>query len=105
MKAIRVQFKETGKRYYFSPGDLDIKNKDLVVVSTIRGIEIGMVNGDIIDIKEIDLESELKEVIRKANEKDIETFNKNREQAPEIVKTCKAYVLRLGLDMKVLQAE
>ena len=105
MKAIRVQFKETGKRYYFSPGDLDIKNKDLVVVSTIRGIEIGMVNGDIIDIKEKDLESELKEVIRKANEKDIETFNKNREQAPEIVKTCKAYVLRLGLDMKVLQAE
>ena len=56
MKAIRVQFKETGKRYYFSPGDLDIKNKDLVVVSTIRGIEIGMVNGDIIDIKEKDLE-------------------------------------------------
>ncbi len=105
MKAIRVQFKETGKRYYFSPGNIDVANGDMVVVSTIRGIEIGKVNGDITEINQKDLESELKEIIRKANDKDLENYNKNKEQAPEIVRTTKQYVLRLGLDMKVLQAE
>jgi len=105
MKAIRVQFKETGKRYYFSPGTIDVKPGDLVVVSTIRGIEIGKVNGDIVEITQKDLEGELKEIIRKADEKDLDIYNKNREQSPEIVKTTKAYVSRLGLDMKVLQAE
>ena len=77
----------------------------MVVVSTIRGIEIGKVNGDITEINQKDLESELKEIIRKANDKDLENYNKNKEQAPEIVRTTKQYVLRLGLDMKVLQAE
>ena len=105
MKAIRVQFKETGKRYYFSPGNIDVANGDMVVVSTIRGIEIGKVNGDITEINQKDLESELKEIIRKANDKDLENYKKNKEQAPEIVRTTKQYVLRLGLDMKVLQAE
>ena len=80
MKAIRVQFKETGKRYYFSPGNIDVANGDMVVVSTIRGIEIGKVNGDITEINQKDLESELKEIIRKANDKDLENYNKNRNK-------------------------
>lgn len=105
MQAIRVQFKETGKRYYFSPGKLNISSNDLVVVSTIRGIELGVVSGDAVEINQEDLESELKEIIRKATEKDIENYEKNKALAPEIVKTTKQYAMRLGLDMKVLQAE
>ena len=105
MQAIRVQFKETGKRYYFSPGKLNISDKDKVIVSTIRGVELGIVNGSPVEINEKDLETELKEIIRKATDKDIENYERNKALAPEIVKTTKQYAMRLGLDMKVLQAE
>lgn len=105
MQAIRVQFKETGKRYYFSPGKLNIVDKDKVIVSTIRGIEMGIVNGGPVEINEHDLETELKEIIRKANDKDLEVYEKNKALAPEIVRTTKQYAIRLGLDMKILQAE
>lgn len=105
MQAIRVQFKETGKRYYFSPGKLNISDKDKVIVSTIRGVELGIVNGSPVEINEKDLETELKEIIRKATDKDIENYERNKSLAPEIVKTTKQYAMRLGLDMKVLQAE
>ncbi|MCR5787411.1 MAG: stage 0 sporulation protein [Acholeplasmatales bacterium] len=105
MKAIRVQFKETGKRYFFSPGKLDLHENDLVVVSTIRGVEIGKVNGPLIELDSSKFDSEIKEILRVASDKDIDNYNKNKEDGPEIVHTCKQYALRLGLDMKVLSAE
>ena len=77
MKAIRVQFKETGKRYYFSPGKLELKEDDLVVVSTIRGVEIGKVNGPVIDLDSAKFDTEIKEILRKATEKDISNYEKN----------------------------
>jgi cell fate regulator YaaT (PSP1 superfamily) len=105
MKAIRVQFKETGKRYYFSPGKLELKEDDLVVVSTIRGVEIGKVNGPVIDLDSAKFDTEIKEILRKATEKDISNYEKNKAESDEIVHTTKQYAMRLGLDMKVLSAE
>ena len=105
MKALRVQFKETGKRYYFSPGKNDVHPNDYVVVNTIRGIELAQVNGELIDIDPKSLDSELKEIIRVATDKDIQDFNDNAKLSPEIVKKCKEFALRVGLDIKVLQAE
>ena len=41
MKAIKVQFKPLGKKYFFGVGDLNPKDGDYVVVTTVRGIELG----------------------------------------------------------------
>lgn len=105
MKAIRVQFKKTGKRYFFSPGKYDVKAGDYVVVNTIHGIEIGQISGDVIDVELKDLESELKEIIRPATQNDLENAEKNAEEAPEIVRTVKGLVKEVGLDIKILEAE
>jgi cell fate regulator YaaT (PSP1 superfamily) len=43
MNVALVQFKEAGKKYYFSYNGINIRKKDLVVVETSRGIEIGKV--------------------------------------------------------------
>ncbi len=105
MKAIRVQFKKTGKRYYFSPGKYQIKSGDYVVVNTIHGIEVGIVSGDIIDVDMKSLESELKEIIRPATEEDIKNNKANQELSSEVISSVKGFVKQVGLDIKILQAE
>lgn len=105
MKAIRVQFKKTGKRYYFSPGKYQIKSEDHVVVNTIHGIEVGTVSGDVIDIDMKSLESELKEIIRPATEEDINNNKSNQEASSEVITSVKAFAKQVGLDIKILQAE
>ena len=105
MKAIRVQFKKTGKRYYFSPGKYQIKSGDHVVVNTIHGIEVGTVSGDVIDIDMKSLESELKEIIRPATEEDINNNKSNQEASSEVITSVKSFAKQVGLDIKILQAE
>lgn len=105
MKTIRVQFKKTGKRYYFSPGKYQIKNGDYVVVNTIHGIEVGIVSGDVIDVDIKSLESELKEIIRPATEEDINNNKANQEASGEVISSVKTFVKQVGLDIKILQAE
>ena len=64
---IGVRFRTAGKIYYFSPGKLEIKNGDHVIVETARGIEYGHVvlgNRDVEDNKVV---QPLKAVIRMAN--------------------------------------
>ena len=104
MHVALVQFKEAGKKYYFSYNDLDIKQEDLVVVETTRGIEIGKVYM-LKEIEASDLTSELKPIIRKANGNDMkeEAYNLTLEKG--VVNTAKKLVVKNQLEMKVLGAE
>ena len=43
IKVIGVRFRNAGKIYYFSPGNMEIKTGDHVIVETARGIEYGYV--------------------------------------------------------------
>ena len=40
-KVIGVRFRTAGKIYFFSPGKLEIKTGDKVIVETTRGVEFG----------------------------------------------------------------
>lgn len=105
MKACKVQFKRLGKRYFFGCNKLNLKDKDKVVVNTIRGIELGEVVGDIFELNKNDIQSELKDVIRKANDKDISDYEENKKLEPEVVAFTKKLAKKDNLDMKVLDAE
>lgn len=77
---IGVRFRTAGKIYYFSPGKLEIKNGDHVIVETARGIEYGHVvlgNRDVEDNKVV---QPLKAVIRMANKEDIAREEANRKK-------------------------
>ena len=57
IKVIGVRFRSAGKIYYFSPGELEIKTGDRVIVETARGVEYGkevLGNRDVEDDKVID---------------------------------------------------
>ena len=105
MKAIRVQFKPAGKRYFFSYGNLNITDKAKVIVNTVRGLELGFVVGESFDLKEEDLTSELKDIVRIATDDDIKGYEKNKEDEPFILKKTKELAKRNDLDMKVLECE
>ena len=40
---VGVRFKKPGKIYFFDPGDLQINNRDFVIVETSQGQEFGEV--------------------------------------------------------------
>ena len=64
IKVIGVRFKKAGKIYYFSPSGFPIQKGDYVIVETARGIEFGECVIGIKQIREEDIVSPLKNVIR-----------------------------------------
>ncbi len=105
MRAIRVQFKPLGKRYFFGVGKLNLTNGTKVVVNTVRGIELGYCVGEIFDLDEMELTSELKDIVRIATDNDIESFEYNKSLEAEIVKKTKELSKNHNLEMKVLECE
>ena len=105
MQVVRVQFKPVGKKYYFSPNNIDLNDNDKVVVETIRGIELGTVIGSIIEIDEKELVSELKPILRKATKKDLDDYKIAKEKELGVKEKTKFYALNNGLEMKILGCE
>ena len=104
-KVICVRFRTAGKVYYFSPGDLDIKKGNYVIVETARGLEYGRVVSDIREVEDQDVVQPLKTVMRIATEQDKERENKNREKEADAFAVCLEKIAKHGLDMKLVAAE
>jgi len=104
VKVALVQFKEAGKKYYFSYEGLTLEVNNLVVVETSRGIEIGKVYL-FKEIVETDLTSELKPIIRKATDGDIKEDQYNQTLEPGIIEKSKVLAIQNELEIKVLGAE
>ena len=102
---VGVRFKKVGKIYYFSPLKLELKIDDGVIVETARGIEFGKVAiaPRIVDDKEV--VQPLKNVLRKATNKDYEQVEKNIEKRAEAMKLCSEKIFKHNLEMKLVDAE
>ncbi len=105
MKACRIQFKKLGKRYFFGCERFNLSDGDMVVVSTIRGQEIGYVCGDMFELNTKTMNGELKDVIRVATNEDIQRYRRNIDEEPKIINKTKELVIKEKLDMKVLNCE
>lgn len=105
MRAIRVQFKPVGKRYFFGADNFDVKDGDKVVVNTIRGTEMGYCVGEFFDLSEKSLTSELKNIVRIATQDDINNYEKNKSEQDDIIASTKKSAKSHKLEMKILEAE
>lgn len=103
-KVVSIMFKDKGKTYYFSPNNLELKDKFNVIVETERGLQFGTVIGAIEEIDEKKLLSPLKSVVRIASKKDVENNKKNILDAEKAVLKCKELVEKYGLNMKIMDA-
>ena len=105
VKVIGVRFRVAGKIYFFSPGNLEIRQGDYVIVETARGVEYGRVVSGPREVDEEDVIQPLKSVIRLATEQDEKTEAKNREKEKEAFRICREKIRKHNLDMKLIDAE
>lgn len=104
-KVVGVRFKNAGKIYYFLPGGLDLKVNDRVIVETARGMEFGTIVLPLREIREEEIVSPLKEVIRKATSEDEENNKKNKLKEKEPFEICLKKIEAHKLPMKLIDAE
>ena len=105
IKVIGVRFRTAGKIYFFSPGGLELKAGDKVIVETARGVEFGSVVTGIKEVPDDQISQPLKPVIRIATQDDVRREAKNQEKEKEAFKICQEKIRKHGLEMKLIDAE
>ncbi len=104
-KVIGVRFRQAGKIYFFSPGKLQVKKGDKVIVETARGVEFGTVVAGVKEVEDNEITQPLKSVLRVATEEDKRNEEKNRQKEKEAFDLCLEKIRKHELDMKLINAE
>ena len=104
-EVIGVRFKEVGKVYYFSPGELKIPVGERVIVETARGVECGTVVIGNFMAEDDDIVHPLKEIFRVATQQDMKMLEKNKARKDEIMKVFTEKIAEHKLSMKPIDVE
>ena len=101
-----VQFRGTNKAYYFSPNDVeDLEEGEYVIVETSRGKEMGQVVMPPTEVDKSKVVGELKPVLSRATPADRIEAQRLQMQEAEAVEKCEEQVEKLGLKMKIIDAQ
>lgn len=110
--AVEVRFKNTRKGFFRTPPGMGLVNGDLVAVDAAPGHDIGMVSltGELVRAqmarKEKDADTfELRKVLRKATQEDIDRWHTARKKEDETLYAARDIMRRARLDMKVTDVE
>ena len=104
-EVVSIKFRNRGKMYYFDPDGLSVKEGDLVVVETSKGLELGDVvkgNHEVDDGKVV---QPLRPVARVATDDDRRIAALCRKREKEAYVVCKQKIAEHGLDMKLVDVE
>jgi cell fate regulator YaaT (PSP1 superfamily) len=104
-KIVGVRFRNAGKSYYFDPKDMELFVNDKVIVETARGVELGTVTIPAMEVDDEKVTQPLKEVTRKATDKDVQKAKDNEAAEKEAYKICLEKIAKHNLEMKLVQAE
>lgn len=112
-KVIEVSFSQGTRKDFFRNTSLQPFEKgDLIAVEGVSGFDVGEVSltGEIVrlqmkkrNVKEDN--PDMKKVLRRATDRDIEIRNQNKAREPEAVIRSRAIAKQLKLDMKISQVE
>ncbi len=100
-----VRFEGIKKAYTFGTNDSGYAIDDKVVVETARGIELGDVIAQLIPMREVNLTSEIKPVLRKATPRDLQAYQENHALAQDAYQVCEKSIAESGLDMRLIDAQ
>ena len=103
-KIIGVKFKNTAKTYYFAPaeGETDYPERSGVIVETSKGLEYATVVFGLKEVPDKEIVHPLKQVVRKATEKDEKTVKDNEKKIPEAMEYANQKIAELKLNMKLI---
>lgn len=112
-KVIEVSFSQGTRKDFFRNTSLQPYEKgDLIAVEGVSGFDVGEVSltGEIVrlqmkkrNVKEEN--PEMKKVLRRASDRDIDVWKQNKAREPEAVIRSRAIAKQLNLDMKISQVE
>jgi len=112
-KVIEVSFNQGSRKDYFRNTTLQqLEKGDLICVEGVSGFDLGEVSltGEIVrlqmkkhEIKEDN--PEMKKVLRRASDRDIDTWKNSKSREKEAVIRSRAIAKQLKLDMKISQVE
>ena len=105
LRLVSISFHTAGKVFDFDAKELELSLGDTVVVETERGRALGKVVREVREIEPKDAPPKLKEVIRMAEEADLEMCNGNDEREAEALKFCQQRVTDRKMEMKLVRAE
>lgn len=95
---------EEGKIYYFDPNKIKLKENITVIVETEQGQQYGTVKIPSIKIKESQIKTPLKKIVRITTRKDYEQYKRNKKEAEAAKEKCQKIADEQGLNMKILDA-
>lgn len=112
-KVIEVSFSQgTRKDFFRNPTLQPFEKGDLIAVEGVSGFDLGEVSltGEVVrlQLKKRGVKEdnpEMKKVLRKATDRDIELWKQNKAREPEAVIRSRAIAKQLKLDMKISQVE
>ena len=100
-----VSFDKSKKIYTFGTDDHHLKMNDKVVVETVRGLELGTLVKEPEPFIANTNGMEIKPIVRKATQKDLQNAKRNVERAEEAMEKCAELIRKLNLDMNLIEAE
>jgi cell fate regulator YaaT (PSP1 superfamily) len=112
-KVIEVSFKQGSRKEFFRNSTLQYFDKgDYVTVEGVSGFDVGEVSltGELVRLqlkkKGVDeFSTEMKKVLRRSSERDIESFQISKSREKEILARSRAIARQLNLQMKLSEVE
>ncbi|WP_084675063.1 PSP1 domain-containing protein [Hippea jasoniae] len=102
MKIAIVEFMRVGHLYPYTFDGIELERGDMVLAEYERGLQLGKV----VKIDEIQTTDEdVKPIIRKATQEDLETYNENRELEKKAFEVCREEIKKFQLNMKLVKVE
>jgi cell fate regulator YaaT (PSP1 superfamily) len=101
-RIVGVQFSTAGKEQLFDAEDYQLDMHEFVVVEGDKGPIIGRVSLPPFEKKASDVATNIRKVVRKASEEDVDKKQKNREEAMRSFNLCQEKIVEHGLPMKLV---
>lgn len=102
---VGVRFKDSGKTYHFDPQEVRLAVGDWAIVETVRGPELGRIAVPPAEIPTDDLLGELKPVLRRATQTDLDHLAHLQQYLDEALVICAERVVEHKLPMQLVKAE
>ena len=105
VEVVDIQFRPGQKVYFFDPNGLQLQTGDHVIIDTARGPEYGTCTGGNHRIRQKDVVSPLRCVLRLATAQDEKTAAENKAKEKRAYEVCLQKIADHGLDMQLVSAE
>lgn len=102
---VGIHFQNSGKMKYYAPKNFNLSVGDWVVVESKRGLEMGYVKYEPLNVADEDVALPLKQIVRIATDEDMIQYEQNTYDAKQAFNLCKETIQQQNLEMRLVNCE